>query len=267
LDFAKFVDLLASKSLWLCRVDRLDDPREGLFTDTEFVQLSQNSQPVAGIEGLRSLSYVNCWCQTDCESMAMWDLYGAGARGVAIKATVGSLKTAIAGAKLPIHVGCVKYLDWKLDEEEINPIAMCVRKAESYRHECEVRLLFWKPYTEKVLVAAEQASQCAPIDVERFAREIMARLAGFIPSADFTGVHGGSLVAWAIAQYQERLRLRNSPAGVHLEVDLPTLISEIVVGPKAQPWILELARSVVHRYDLGVTVRSSDLTPPIRQRE
>lgn len=172
MDFAGFVGLLAYQSLWLCRVDLLDDPREGLFTDTEFVQLSKKSQPAATIERLRSLSYVNCWHESDCESMAMWDLYGAGACGVSIKTTVGSLKTAIAGTSLPIHVGRVKYLDWKRYEgDDIeNAMGMCVRKAESYRHECEVRLLFWEPYTERVTVAGEQGNQRAPIDVERLAR-------------------------------------------------------------------------------------------------
>jgi len=196
----------------------------------------------------------------------MWDLYGAGACGVSIKSTVKSLKAAIARTAFPIHVGRVKYLDWKRDngDRDIeNAIGMCVRKAESYRHECEVRLLFWEPCTEQVRVAGEQVNQGAPINVERLARGIMARLAGFFPSVDFTTVDGASLVVQAHLQHQERLRLQNSPTGVPLAVDLLTLINEIVVGPKAQPWILELARSVVERYDLGLTVRSSDLTAPV----
>ena len=268
MDFARFVDLLVSKSLWLCRVDRLDDPREGLLTDSEFVQLSKQSQPVATIEGLRSLSYVNCWCQSESESMAMWDLYGAGACGVSIKTTVGALRVAIAGTAIPIHISRVKYRDWKCYQGDIeNLIGLCVRKSDSYRHESEVRLLFWEPSTEPLSVAGERAGQGAPIEVERLAREIMARLAGFFPSVDFTTVHGASLVVQAWAQYQEHVRRQNSPVGVLLQVDLPTLIGEIVVTPKAQPWVLELARSVVERYGLGVTARSSELVAPIRQRE
>jgi hypothetical protein len=193
MDFARFVDLLVSKSLWLCRVDRLDDPREGLLTDSEFVQLSKQSQPVATIEGLRSLSYVNCWCQSESESMAMWDLYGAGACGVSIKTTVGALRVAIAGTAIPIHISRVKYRDWKCYQGDIeNLIGLCVRKSDSYRHESEVRLLFWEPSTEPLSVAGERAGQGAPIEVERLAREIMARLAGFFPSVDFTTVHGAS---------------------------------------------------------------------------
>ena len=267
MDFARFVYLLVSKSLWLSRVDRLDDPREGLFTDTEFVELSKKSQPTASIEGLRSLSYVNCWCQSDCESMAMWDLYGAGACGVSIKTTVGSLKAALAGAALSIHVGRVKYLDWKRYEGDTieGPIGMCVRKAGSYRHECEVRLLHWAPYNRQVCSAGDQANQGSPINAERLAWGIMARLAGFFPSVDFTTVDGASLVVQAHLQHQERLRVQNSPAGVPLGVDLLTLINEVVVGPKAPSWILQLAGSVIERYDLGVTVRSSDLMAPRRE--
>jgi hypothetical protein len=268
MDFARFVDLLVSKSLWLSRVDLMDDPREGLFTDTEFVQLSRKSQPTASIEGLRSLSYVNCWQQSNCESMAMWDLYGAGACGVSIKTTVGLLKAAIAGSSLPIHIGSVKYLDWKRYDGDIeNPIGMCVRKAESYRHECEVRLLLWKPYTEPVRVLSEEVPRYAPIDCARIARDVLLVLAGFFPSCDFTTVDGRQLVLEAIVEYQYRERLRNAPHGISISIDGATLIDEVVVGPKAQPWILELARTVAKRYDLGVKVRPSELSAPKRGRE
>jgi hypothetical protein len=245
----------------------MDDPREGLFTDTEFVQLSRKSQPTASIEGLRSLSYVNCWQQSNCESMAMWDLYGAGASGVSIKTTVGSLKAAIAGSSLPIHLGSVKYLDWKhYDGNMENAIGMCVRKAESYRHEREVRLLLWRPYTEPVRVISEEAPRYAPIDCAKIARDVLMVLARFIPSCDFTTVDGRQLVLEAIVECG-REQLRNAPHGISISIDCATLIDEVIVGPKAQPWILELVRTVARQYDLGVEVRPSELSAPKRGRE
>jgi hypothetical protein len=95
----------------------------------------------------------------------------------------------------------------------------------------------------------------------------MARLAGFFPSVDFTTVNGTTLVLQAYVQHQKRLWLQDSRPGVPVEVDLLTLIDEIVVGPKAQPWILELAHTVVQRYDLDLAVRSSELMGPVRERE
>ena len=47
MDFAKFVDLLVSRTLWFSRVDRLGDSREGLLTESEFTRLSKRSPATA----------------------------------------------------------------------------------------------------------------------------------------------------------------------------------------------------------------------------
>jgi hypothetical protein len=101
MDFAKFVDLLESKALFFSRLDSLGDPREGLLTVKELDGLSGRSDGMAqSIEKSRSLSFVNCWHRGTGESMAMWDLYGASACGVAIKTTMKSLKVAIDSSPL-----------------------------------------------------------------------------------------------------------------------------------------------------------------------
>src|ERR1700690_1173972 len=167
MDFARFIDLLETKSLWLCRLDLLDDPREDLNTDLEFKRLSKHHDGRAGAaERDRSLGFVNCWQHAARESMAMWDLYGAGGRGVAVKTTVGSLKSAIAGFEPPLLIGKVKYVRWKKhDEDTGNVLALYVRKTEAYRHEQEVRLAFWSPSTEPVRVPGTNLG--LPINVER----------------------------------------------------------------------------------------------------
>lgn len=45
--------------------------------------------------------------------------------------------------------------------------------------------------------------------------------------------------------------------GVYHEVDVPTLIHEVVVSPFAPDWFLELVKSVAVRYELAVPVRRS----------
>jgi hypothetical protein len=266
MDFAKFVDLLESKALFFSRLDSLGDPREGLLTVKELDGLSGRSDGMAqSIEKSRSLSFVNCWHRGTGESMAMWDLYGASACGVAIKTTMKSLKVAIDSSPLPIYISGVEYLDWKQHYgHSLNLIGMCVRKAEGYMHEDEVRLLFWEPLLEPVRVLSEEAPRAAPIDCERIARDVLTALAGFIPSCDFTTVDGRQLVLEAIVECQHRERLRNAPPGIRVSVDRSALVKEVVVGPKARPWVLDLARDVVKRYDLSVEVRPSELSAPRR---
>lgn len=239
MDFARFVDLLVSKSLWLSRLDRLDDPREGLLTEREYDRLTKRPDGMAtSVERLRSLSYVNCWHQADCESMAMWDLYGAGASGIAIKTITGAIKTAIAGTACPIYISGVKYIDWKqYDEDTQNAIGIGVRKAEGYRQEHEVRLLYWKPETEPVRVPGEAADSGASIMVEAFSQEATVALAGFLRRVDFTTVNISQLVFRLILEHRYRDWLRNEPPGISVSIDTAALIDEVVVGPRAQSWI------------------------------
>lgn len=269
MDFAKFVDLLVSRTLWFSRVDRLGDPWEGLLTQSEFNRLSKRSpNPASYFEKSRSLNFVNCWQQTDRESMAMWDLYGEDASGFAIRSTVGLLKAAVASAQLPIYISRLKYVDWmRHDGDTENLIGMCVRKIEGYAHESEVRLIVGDTITEPVHASTESTPRDAPIDCEKIARDALVALAGFFPSCDFTTVDGRQLVLEAIVEYQYHERLRNTPRGISISIDSATLIDEVVVGPKAQSWILELARAVVKQYNLSVKVRPSELSAPRRERK
>jgi hypothetical protein len=266
MDFTRFVDLLASRTLWFSRVDRLGDPREGLLTESEFNRLSKRSpDPASYFEKSRSLNFVNCWQQTDHEFMAMWDLYGAGGCGIAIRSTIGSLKTVVASTWFPIYVSKVEYVDWtRHDGDTENLIGMYVRKADGYIHESEVRLIVGDTVPEPFPLLSEEAPQGAAIDCERIARDVLGALAGFFPSCDFATVDGRQLVLEALAERQYCERLRRTPCGGRVSIDCDVLIHEVVVGPKAESWILELARTVVKRCGLSVKVRPSELSTPRR---
>jgi hypothetical protein len=269
MDFAKFVDLLEYKRLWLGRLDLLDDPREGLCTDQEFDRLSKRPDDMATSQEMsRSESFANCWHEADCESMAMWGLYGASARGVAIRTTMKSLRAAIDHSRLPIYIGRVKYVDWKQhDDHSGNLIAMWVRKDRSYGHESEVRLVNWGALLEPVHVPSDKADSTTSIDPQRIAQGVLARLAECFPSTDFSTLHGRDLVTQAWKSWEERMRLRKAPNGKYVDVDKLVWINEVVVGPKAQPWVLELARDVAKRYELSAEVHSSELFTPRSRRE
>ena len=242
MDFARFIDLLVSKRLWLSRVDLLGDQREGRLTEPEYQRLSRKSDSEAtAVERLRSLNYVNCWHQADCESMAMWDLYGAGGCGIAIKATVASIKAAIASDPVSVYIGRVKYRDWtQHDEDPQNVIGLAVRKAEGYRHENEVRLLHWKT----------EDAEPPPVGAERFAQDVMTAVVGFLPRLDFTSVEPGQLVLKAILECRYRERLRSEPLGISIGIKTSALVDRVVVGPKAQRWILQLAGTVAKLHEL-----------------
>lgn len=101
---------------------------------------------------LNSLSkgtLVSCWYHSDHQSEAMWKLYSDQGKGVAVKTTVGKLRSALGSAvaterQTKIFLGKVKYLDYS--DSNISPSdcvvdghIMPLLKRVSYSHENEVR--------------------------------------------------------------------------------------------------------------------------------
>jgi hypothetical protein len=271
MDFTKFVDLMETSELYLHRVDLLDDKREGRFTEHEYTRLSQRPDDLAtSTEESRRWSFVNCWREGADESRAMWDLYGANCCGVAIKTQMKSLRSAIGGSDIHIHIGRVKYVDWReYDAAAGNLIGMCVRKSEGYMHEKEVRLL-WSSLLEPDREPGAQVDVGVPFDAERVAEGIMEQLAALFPSADFTGVKGKLLVMKAWLRYTQKLQLELLGCGKRVRVDLTDLIDEVVVGPLAEEWLLDLTRKMLRRYNLSQLsekVRFSELRAEPRRHE
>jgi hypothetical protein len=151
LSFAKFMDLIEHKKLWFSRVDKFEDPLEGTYTDAELFEFARpglsgspppDPDPISVLNDLAPIvHFVSCWRAGDHESMAMWDLYGKGEGTVAIRSTVGKLKKALESESDFIFVGDAKYVPWNAEKAHpsIDPISICFRKDESYRHEAEVR--------------------------------------------------------------------------------------------------------------------------------
>jgi hypothetical protein len=83
MSFAKFVAMLSSRSLHLCRLDALGDKVRAYTL------------------ALRSSTYVSCWSQGP-ESEAMWRLYSDGHEGVAMVTTLDKLRKSLARMQTPL---------------------------------------------------------------------------------------------------------------------------------------------------------------------
>jgi hypothetical protein len=206
MDFAKFVEMLESQSLWFGRVDQLEDPLEGTHTDAElkgirkYVEEKRAKQLIRLFRLSRRELYVNCWHAGSTESLAMWDLYGKGSGIVAVKTTVERLKEVVAIHGQPVFISKMRYIDWNDAPGLDNVLVACSRKDLSYRHESEVRVL----------------------------------LMGFTKSP-------------------ARRKL-----GVNLQVDVKRLITEVIVGPREQKWVVNLVRAVMKKYALPQEVVASN---------
>jgi hypothetical protein len=70
LDFEKFVDLITSKKLFMCRSDKFEDPFEGMLKlkDTNQSQFDLNTLT-------KKFYFINCWHINDIQSAAMWKIF------------------------------------------------------------------------------------------------------------------------------------------------------------------------------------------------
>jgi hypothetical protein len=171
-DLPKFVSLLEEKALYFSRADLLGDPLEGSCTRALLADKQKTvDNPPNGLtkqevranlerlsrmrEDNRLSVYVNCWHQSDHESMAMWKGYGNGPFGIAIRSTFGILDSVLPEAfsqespppRKPIHLGKVEYLDHSSALHRIpcetNVFGPFLCKSVAYQHEKEIRAVFW----------------------------------------------------------------------------------------------------------------------------
>jgi hypothetical protein len=129
MDLAKFVMLVSNRKLWFSKgvTLRAGDPYEGYGLATAFANEAKPGTysaadgvalmlAEAGHLAAKQLNeaahhqYVSSWCY-GCESLAMWMLYGADGRGVAIRSTVDRFIKALKQGLTPDHYrfGRVRY--------------------------------------------------------------------------------------------------------------------------------------------------------------
>jgi hypothetical protein len=173
MSFAKFVAMLSSHTLHLCRLDKLGDKdrfegslprgaRDRLVQ--ELIAQLERDPPAELIEArkrwssagrtaewqaeaqvraytlaLRGSTYVSCWSQGP-ESEAMWRLYCEGHEGVAMLTTLQKLRTSLARADVLIEP--VRYIDYQRESlPGRDYIQQLVHKRIAFVHEREVRVL------------------------------------------------------------------------------------------------------------------------------
>jgi hypothetical protein len=246
LDFARFMALLESASLWFARADSFSDRYElavpaadmpaarsgaaGILADsrtrdgivrylaattgrprTELAGLPDSE--VAGLL-LRFASqalYVSCWQEDEDESAGMWESFVQGNNGVAVRTTLGALRGVLdaGSADRDVFLGRVEYLDYRAGSwGDFHWFAPAFHKRRIFRQEQEIRaVIVWPSYRDLADGAAD------------------------FPAA----------------------------AGITVPVDLNLLIRGIVIAPEASPWLSGLVTSVLHRYGLSTVPVSSEL--------
>ena len=223
MSFTKFVSLLAKRSLFFTRADKLGDPFEGSLSIVTIQRRPVVHQNIPEeyrtllanhIKDLRRHVLVSCWHENEQESDAMWKLYAGYGEGIAIKTDFRSLKHSLTGTEA-VHIGRVNYVDYETTYiRENEPLAALMHKRKRFAHENEVRAVIYKPY-----------------------------------------VSGGHIIVGGPTLHE---------TGTYHQVDVPTLIREVIVPPYVEDWFVALVQTTAETFGLKApVVRSSLATLPV----
>ena len=224
MNFSKFVSFLDTSALFLSRADLLGDPHEGALSQLTKRRFSewqkQTGKPQADMQVSRVMEWVRKSVFINC-----WHELEAESFSMwhQYSGTDG-LAIVTNVDSLVESLGC-------FSEDEEKQIRIGRVQYVDYGTEL-VPELDGMPYFHKR---------------KPFASERELRIAKFV---DFPTMDGGYIdVANSIDK-----------AGIHLPVDMNTLIHRIVISPLAASWLISLVRSIAEKYELTVDVSASAMS-------
>lgn len=148
-----FIDCISTGELYFASASQFDDPFEGatavlpphIHVDPRYP--IQGEMGERAFEALRRLTKVNCWHRSAFESHAMWQLYAAASKGVAVRTTPTRLRDAVSPFRLqPNHgaediwAGNVVYVDLLAERLRPSSIARFWHKHMVFSWEREFRM-------------------------------------------------------------------------------------------------------------------------------
>lgn len=154
LSLPKFISLLRTKSIFLCRADQFEDAFEGSFTEGSLKKESEEwgtefpASLIKTAQWIPCRSFVSCWHASPVESAALWRIYGGTDGALAIRTTISALQQAFPSIEKHDHetittqdIRRVQYIDYRTTHPYLNDLAgpLCYkRKAFSYEQEIRV---------------------------------------------------------------------------------------------------------------------------------
>ena len=253
-DLISFVALVHSGRLYLPLLASLEDPWEGSPGMQDMVRhaAEAGTTPAEQVEALaayqarfrhlRSKLAASCWYGAEHESAAMWELYAARGRGIALQSTVGRLLSSME-ADWPLTIGRVNYIDHLSSSVTGSDLGSAFAKNRAYEHESEVRIIVELSDFE--------------VQVNRDSRRLAGRRWTLIE--DDRAEEGSPPVI-----NQVRMGDWDEIAfdGVYVTVDVDQLLERVVLSPKMDFWEAAAVEAVANGLGLAAPIKPSDLAVP-----
>jgi hypothetical protein len=179
----KYLSLLTTSKLFLCRADKLEDPYESRIPNIanldDFAGIKRSGPDLQQwrdhLSSFPRTYYVSCWHGNMGESAAMWDLYSSRNSGIAIKTTVQDLSDSFG--RQVFDIGQVSYIDFNNYSPDFfpAPILVAFKKRLSFIHEQEVRVAIHRnlaPPLPNLSDDDSDISRSLDVDLKILCREI-----------------------------------------------------------------------------------------------
>ena len=234
MDLAKFVSLVSRPALFFASAAELGDPYEGALPkkDIKARKTALGTADAPGgisademVANMRraSLRAVIVSCWHMSDDESAFMWDLYGDRGIAVRTTFGGLRDGITDAEVSFTIGKVRYIDYhRASLLSTDWRAPFMHKRKTYEVERELRVVAYRP-------ADGDWPEHGLALIERVGRE-----------------------GYADDGYPGR----------YVEVDLGTLVEEVVVAPGSRLGFLEDVKSAADAFGLGAPVRQSSLDDP-----
>jgi hypothetical protein len=234
MDFAGFVHLLETQTLRFSRADQFEDPLEGTLTDAELEYIHSNQLPSEDFGITLRQAYVGMSKFMRVTTYVNCWRAGGG-ESLAMWDLYGKGNGIVA---VKSTVGLLK--------NAFNGFSGSIFLAK-------VLYIDWAtaPWHDNALI------MCARKD-SSYQHESEVRAMIFEPEHAKENVFSVNPKAW----YDRTVN--DAPLAIEVSIDVSTLITEVVVGPRERPWVAELVKRVLKRYGLQPLISVSNrLTPRI----
>ena len=219
IDFTKFVDLLVTNQLFFNRSDNFEDPFEGFLKVKDY---AETKDMLSHQQRTKKYYFLNCWHINENQSDAMWKIFLNTKNGIAIKSTVENLIKSLERAKEDIFIGRIYYRDF--DKVTFNELLF-----EKQNRTFDGRGGSLNQFNYKR----------SSFEHERELRLYYVDLP--IPHAIKNGAP------------------REPLTHKRIDIDMNSLIDEVIVTPFADNWFRDLVEKVINKLGYKLKVSKSDL--------
>ena len=262
MDFDQFVNILATKSLWLAPLSSMEDKREGKWIEliaSEFEDGFREHYDYAA-----SQTVISSWVAAPDESLPLWNAHARAETGIAISTDVFSLVEVLSGKSITDDSFLLTRVEYRPEPEPIHlnpptvfvPVACAKYKSSDFQFENEIRVV----YSRSALLAATGNDMGVPRPAEP-GEGTHTRV------KKIANIKGTGIEVWEMKRV-------DPGAGTHKCAVLPTegkfvdyslvppasgtrvkvksidalMKKGVYVSPRAQPWMYDTVKSVLNAY-------------------